>query len=157
MDSLVTPLTPTSNRLPAVIALVVLGLTGCGEDRLADSKNNSFGSTFEANSTIEAGVVFFGTETYQCFPLSRFGIDQPSDISSIETSCECLTASIVQFGSGSGDADFGLMLKFLDDTDGTETRSFSLAARVILHLKDQSKQEIEVRFLHTFLLPEGGA
>lgn len=157
MNSLVTPLTPASKRLSTAIALIFLGLTGCGSDRVTDSINNSFSSTFETNSTIEAGVIFFGTETYQCFPLSRFGIEQPSDISSIETSCECLTASIVQFGSGSGDADFGLMLKFLDDTDGTETRSFSLAARVILHLKDQSKKEIEVRFLYTFLLPEGGA
>lgn len=158
MHSCTTRIMSALRRLPALVALVVCWqLTGCGGNRETQSAKPTFGSSPRPDSTIEAGVVFLSTENYLCYPLSRFGIQQPADIVSIDTSCECLVADVVQFASVSDNSDNGLMLKFLADSSESEPRTYSLAARVTLHLRDQTQKEITVRFLHTLMIEKKSA
>lgn len=107
-------------------------------------------------STLDAGVLFLGTETYQCFPLNRFGLHDPTEIISIDTSCERLVAQVTEYVTANGERKHGLQVNFLDNTADNEDRSYSLAAKVKLHLRDQATKEITIRFIHAFRPAPGG-
>lgn len=136
------------------------GLAGCGavEDPSASSKSADLGDEVgQSPLGIDAGIIFLGTETYQCFPLERFHLTSPEQIASIETSCECLSAQIVQYVDGSGIARPGLKISFLDDSEELPRQGFSMAGRITIYLEDLSTRELTVNFLHTFAPKRGGA
>jgi len=119
--------------------------------------NSANPSDRNQNSVIEAGVVLYGTETYQCYPLIRFGLDHGDEIISIKTSCDCLAAEVVEYADVSGTQIKGLKLSFLNEASDGELRGFLMAAIVTLQLADQSSKEISVRFLHTSISNTGGS
>jgi hypothetical protein len=130
--------------------LILSGLIGCK----AETENNVaqvqlLTGPASETSSIEAGIVFLGSETYQCYPLSQVGISNPESISAIETSCECLAARVVEYIDGSGEFTHGLHIIFSDTESEIQSKGYLLKARVTIHFTDQPSKEVEVRFLHT--------
>lgn len=155
-----------ASRLPGfpVISAIVWGMAVCGcETRPTDGIRGTeiLGIVASPQNQglmqLEAGVVFFGTETYHCYSLRQLGLESDARISAIDTSCECLTVSVVEYLDALGKPTRGLRFHFADEPHDEASKSSSLATRVTVQLSGGESKEFTVSFLHATHVSSQGA
>ncbi len=106
---------------------------------------------------IDVGVVFRDRSSYLCLPFSRFGLSSSEDIKRVETSCECVKASLVRFSESSTIAADGLLFEFISDEQSHETTlPQQLAIEVLLTMVNGETRPLTLSLLHSQLRPSDG-
>ncbi len=139
-----------------VVGLLAASLVGCGAftDASSNSVTEFAASDFSnspAGSLIDAGIVFAHESSYLCVPLSRLGIAETDEVMSVQTSCECIQASIVQFYESTSNTARALRVDFRPEpatADMIHVPS-NLIVKVILQFSGSRTKEATIQFLHT--------
>jgi hypothetical protein len=118
-------------------------------------KHDSSSKTDLKSTEVDLGIVIKGQEGYYCLPLSSLGHVTPESISKIETSCDCLTARIIQYRNVTGDNEPGLLVTYSDKdyslskSEGKMEKAINLKVSVLLITQDGLKTEVLFSFLNT--------
>lgn len=136
-----------------VIGLLVTSLVGCGPiteasgNSVAEIEASDFNSSVQC--VIDAGIVFANEESYLCVPLSRVGIMDSDEVVSVQTSCDCTQASIVQFYKSSAETTRALRIDFTRDsaTASTKRAPSNLSVEVTLLPHDGRVVTAKIQFM----------
>jgi hypothetical protein len=94
----------------------------------------------------DAGILFADCEQRFCFPLSRLGVDADEIVSSVDSSCHCADASIIEYQEVAGRTEKAINVLFRADSDLVESVSLSLQFR--LHFEDGRERIVECRVVY---------
>jgi hypothetical protein len=87
---------------------------------------------------IDAGVVFADQESYLCFPLKQLGIEEYLSTSRVESSCDCVEATVVHYLDPAGSRCPALLLRFRQESVTQEGESDELNGGQEVHGKLES-------------------
>lgn len=124
---------------------------------------------------IDAGVVFADQESYLCFPLKQLGVEEHLSTNRVESSCECVEATIVHYLDPTVGRCPALLLRFRQESvvqeavsgELSETREVrrnpdkgfesapitpvNLGVDVTIDLENGRQVNYTVNFLHTVI------
>ena len=132
----------------AVLGLLVLGLgsVDCSSQSAAvDTPAEESVNLSEQSHVVDLGVLFADRESWFCYPLRQFGIENASDIIRIESSCDCVSAEVVGYVDATNRSVSGLSISVAPDTDAAVAAS--LIVELNLHLTNSPPVAIRLRFL----------
>ncbi len=100
---------------------------------------------------IDAGIIFRDRSSYQCFFLSDLGLADENDLQILNSSCDCLHATLVQVPVSQQQLARAILLEFRSEPIEPSSRDLNGSLAVILNMKSRSNESIEVvvKFLHT--------
>lgn len=100
----------------------------------------------------DAGVVYADQASYQCVSFDRLGLENEKDLHVINTSCECIDASIVEVPVNQHQRVDAILLNFTPTPDGYSAEKTMERLAVSITLGNDTNQEIEllVNLLHVF-------
>ena len=106
---------------------------------------------------IDAGVIFAGESNYLCIPFKRLGLASSAQITSIETSCECVAGSVVSFQTPTKTVARAVRLDFAPEplSANSDFVPMLLSVQVALEIADvRSKREFSVNLTHAVQFAE---
>jgi len=129
-----------------VVPLLLAPLTGCSE---TSSQAFIVSQPTNSNSSLKAlhyngGFVFADHEHIVGIDVAKWGLVSRSQVQKIETSCECVRASLKEVGDGSQ----RIILVVLVGADSNLSRNVTLAVRIEATLSDDSKKVLSFDFTH---------
>ena len=108
--------------------------------------------------SIDAGIIFSDQSNYLCIPLNRIGISSPSQIESIRTSCECVTASLVKYRENATKTVDAVRIDFVQETKNSpsfQAPAINLEVDVRILLSNGLTKSLPIRFVSAkFLDPD---
>ncbi len=120
------------------------------------SANTSNISTSESTlSTIDFGIVDARSNHRICVPVGRVGIENTDSVASIEVSCDCVQVTFNRFLHRDGKWQEAMCFEVLADssTIHADLPAVDLAVKIVVYLKASPQLNIELRFLHTTVVP----
>ena len=96
------------------------------------------------------GLVFRDRPTYLCLPLNQLGIDDAAGVTDVRTSCDCITARVIELPSAINGHRFGICLEFQPTVQGKNSigeEPLSLAVDVRCYLHDGSTVAFVAKFV----------
>lgn len=104
---------------------------------------------------IDAGIIFANKANYLCFPFEKLGLTVDTEVTTIETSCECVQASVLSNNFGSVNYDQAILLEFKPEATAVpETAAVDLGVIVTLHMANDLNREFRVDVMQVHSSPE---
>jgi hypothetical protein len=110
----------------------------------------------EAKS-IQAGIVLADRPGYTCFSLSDIGLPEGAQVENLQSSCECVKPSLIQYLAADQQSRTGMLLEFVPEAPDpavgpgvdAEVRAARLAVNVDLELAEGQTHRFTVHLLHS--------
>ena len=96
----------------------------------------------QAFASIDAGIVFADETSYLCIPFSRVGVADRKDVLSVTTSCECTSASIVQFVDVNAQLANALRVDFTPESAASESQTAAVNLGIVITLRLANDREL---------------
>ena len=132
----------------AALALVVLVLISAGctsRSSAVDQPAEVSAGSEDQSHELDLGVLFSQRESCFCYPLRQFGIENADDVIRIDSSCDCVTAEVVDYVNASNRPDSGLSICVTPDKGATAAASLIVELNLIL--TNSPSVPIRLRFL----------
>jgi hypothetical protein len=80
---------------------------------------------------VDLGIIFDDEEVYACFPLARFNLDSNDSIESVNTSCDCVSLSLLGYLDSKSDTKRALRIDVSPSADTMDHRSNMSMLRIV--------------------------
>ncbi len=100
---------------------------------------------------LDLGVLFSQRESRFCYPLRQFGIENPSDVIRIDSSCDCVTAEVVGYVDATNRPASGLSICVAPDSNAAAAASLIVELKLIF--TNTPPVPIRLRFLSSTAAP----
>ena len=142
-------------------AILSVSCVGCAGEAVSASSDGLVGarnlSELATPIAIDAGVVFADQSSYMCWPLARFGIATDDRVVSVNTSCECTQASIVDYQLSTNECAQALRVEFVaEPVNAAGSPPAHLAVEVTMLLASGQSKSLTVELLLTSQKRSGG-
>ena len=131
----------------ALVSLIAaLGFLGSG-CRVSTTTAGATSNAQADRMEFDAGVIFAGESNYLCIPFERLGLAFSTQITSIETSCECVQGSVVSYLTPNKATAQAIRLDFAPEPllEDSEFVPMLLSVQVALEIEGvKSKREFSV-------------
>lgn len=98
---------------------------------------------------VNAGIVFVDRSDYICWPIEKLGpINQGDEIISINTSCECVNASVIQYKKNEAENATAILFSFFPTQEALD-RPSNLSVIVTGTTRSGKQLQFALNFLHT--------
>ncbi len=131
---------------------LIVAIAGC-ESRLSatDERRLNLRQSSPLAARIDAGLVFVDRSGYFCLPLERVGLDSGEVVETLNSSCDCVRPSLVEYKSAGGTTARGVMLEYVAEvgSGGSDVRPANLGVVIEIGLSAGRKQKFTFELLHT--------
>lgn len=139
------------------MTLVLAAASGCERDGLSTPVRLETAERFAVEVTVEAGVVLGDRAGYLCLPFADLGLERRAEVVDLESSCECVHPSLVDYAEVDGQRRPAVLLEFVpesdgDSTDHSELRAARMGVFVEATLASGQVYRFTVDLLHTMAL-----
>ena len=120
----------------------------------ANFEMSSVASTKYPPIQVDLGIIFDDEEVYACFPLARFNLDSNDSIESVNSSCDCVSLSLLDYLDSKTDTKRALRIDvspWVDPGDGTPL-NLGVVCKILL--SDGDSREFTICFLQTSRHPD---
>jgi hypothetical protein len=145
-------LTVASLSCLTVLATGCSNLASGGDGKSASTTSSKLPSV---QSVLDAGVVFSDRTSYLCWPFDAIGLEEGNEVQSIQSSCDCVQASVIDYPKVGNSLGRGLLIEFKAETH-RKSKEVPAALGVVLTLQlaNGSERVVTVNLLHTNSLSE---
>lgn len=109
---------------------------------------------------IDAGVVSMARDGYFCVPLTRIGLEPSTQVTAVNSSCDCVAPRIVQYRTANRAMATAVLLEYVPeaaaDLPAEQAEPVNLRAGIELVLPNGKTHRFHVDLLHTLWRQEGG-
>ena len=95
---------------------------------------------------IELGVVPSNEARLVLFPLSRVGISESDPVESITTSCDCISATVIDVIDKKVSYKKLLKIEHVPEASGGDEFLIALRVECVVHLQDSTKKSFQIDF-----------
>ena len=133
---------------------LVLAASGCVQHSLSAPVRLATAKRSAEEVTVEAGIVLGDRAGYLCLPFAELGLDEGAEVVGLESSCECVIPSLVDYAELDGQRRPAVLLEFVKgpdaySTDPSEPRAARLGVIVEATLAGGHVHRFKVDLLHT--------
>ena len=131
---------------PILVALLLTSISGC-DGMSPESAIASQPTTAKKSLNVmryDGGFVFADREHVVGIDVAAWGLESPSQVQTIRTSCECVRASVRELGDGKKK----IILVVQVAADAKMSGNTSLAVEIEAILADESKKVLSFEFTH---------
>jgi len=108
---------------------------------------------------IDAGIIFADRASYLCLPFEKVGLPTDASVVSIESSCDCVSPSLVTYANSESSQASGILLRYVNESTfhGDDPKSLpalppvNLRVVFVLTLAGGRSYEFTVSLMHTYL------
>jgi len=131
-----------------LLLTIVICLPSCGcflvNDRLPISSGTQSGNESNTPLKFDLGIVDRERGGYFCMPLSRLPLDWSDEIVSINTSCQCTIAKVVEYLRTDGAIKKALIIEIASSSVDIDGQSLFTTATLNPHVNRAARLAVEV-------------
>ena len=150
------------STLSCFLLLAMLFAVGCDTQMLAVGTVADRPVTPPEEVLIDAGIVFADRASYLCLPFEKVGLPTDASVVSIESSCDCVSPSLVTYATSESSRASGILLQYGNESTfhGDDPKSLpalppaNLRVVFVLTLAGGRSYEFAVNLLHTHLVQQ---